>query len=349
MSASDESRTSKRSVGSTALALGAIWTAGIVLMMGPKDWVGKVRTSCVDAAVPGIRLVRLADSRWLTRLRARLDSEWNRLGVNDDINQEAGGTSTTASVSLEQSANDEAARLWQARCEQLQVELAHAEQSRQQAEQRLSAADVQGAAYLVEAPAPLIADELIPANWIGAIGSANGDPHPVVAVGSREGIAADELVLDASAPHVDRGEQSGIETNALVLAGRRLVGRVREVGRWTSTIQPITDPEFRLSVQLLRGDGNQRLLGAKGVLAGQGDGTCTMTYVDATQPVVVGDLVVTPADDPHFPAMLLCGRVIEARLKEGSLEWFITVEPAAAIAELTSVAVLHQSFRAEPP
>lgn len=344
MSSSDESRTTKRSVGSTALALGAVWTVGIVLMVGPRDWMVRLRSTCVDAATPGIRLAHVADERWLSPLRERIDHERARLGRDADDADDG----TTASASADPAAAD-AARLWQARCERLQVQLAHAEQVRLQAEQRLSAADVQSAAYLIDSPLPLIAEELIPANWIGTIGSITGEPHPLVAVGSREGIAADELVLDDSAPHLDRGEQSGVESEALVLEGRSLVGRIGQVGRWTSTIQPITDPAFRLSVQLLRGDGQQSLLGARGVLSGQGDGTCRITYVDSTQPVVVGDLVVTSADDPSVPAMLLCGRVIEARLQEGSLEWLIVVEPAVATDDLTTVAILHQSFRMEVP
>ncbi len=316
-------------------------------MVGPKDWMGKVRTTCVDAAAPGITLAHAADERWLSPLRSRIDRERSRFvsGVQSDgessDDDDHFANSDNAAVATEE------AKLWQARCEQLQVQLAHAEQVRQQADARLSAVDVQTAAYLIHQPAPLIADELIPANWIGQIGSATGEPHPLLSVGAREGIAADELVLDDAAPHLDRGEQSGVGTDALVLEGRRLVGRVVEVGRWTSTIRPITDPAFRMSVQLLRTNGDQSLLGAQGVLSGGGDGTCRMTYVDATQPVVVGDLIVTPAEVPHVPAMLLCGRVVEARLQEGSLEWLIVVEPAVSMNELTTVAILHQSFRNE--
>ncbi len=345
MSVSDHSPTSRRSVGSTALALGAVWTVGIVLMIGPKDWLGKARTTCIDAAAPGITAVRIADKRWLTPLRDRWEHEQDRFTANAD--GLASGESPAQSATTSQAAD--AARLWQSRCEQLQVQLAHAEQVRRQTEDHLSSLDVQSAAYFIEQPAPLIEEELIPANWIGEIGSATGESHPLLSVGAREGIAVDELVLDDVAPHLDRGEQAGVAADSLVLEGRRLVGRVVSVGRWTSTIQPITDPAFRMSVQLLRTNGDQSLIGAQGVLSGHEDGGCRMIYVDATQPVVVGDLVVTPADDPHVPSMLLCGRVTDARLQDGSLEWLIVVEPAVAIDDLTTVAILHQSFRSEFP
>lgn len=333
MPSADDTSRPTRTIGSTALALGFVWAVGIMLMIGPRGWMGKVRTTCVDAAAPGITLVHVADRRWIGPLRERwvkVIDQAEEVAVVDDA-----GAAVPAGDALH----------WQQQCEQLQVQLARAERDRLQTEARISSLDVQTAGFLLPEAAPLIADELIPANWIGQIGSADGTPHPLLSVGARDGIAIDELVLDDAAPHIDRGEQVGVEAQSLVLDGRRLIGKIVEVGRWTSSVQPITDPEFRQSVQLVRVSGDQALLGAKGVLCGHGDGACRLTYVDATQPVAAGDLVVTPGDDPHVPAMLLCGRVVDASLSDGSLEWTITVEPAVALEGLSHVAILHQTIR----
>ncbi len=348
MSANDHPAAAKRPVGSTALALGIVWAAGIVLMVGKPEWFGKLRSASIDAAAPAMTLVRLADQRWVDPLRARLAT-----GVEGSFPDQALAVNGLAAAgdhdgSFDLSTAHDDARRWQQQCELLQIQLARAEQDRQRAEDRwLQASEVELASFLVHQPAPLLAEQLIPANWIGQIGRSTGELHPLLSVGAREGIAIDELVLDAEALHLDRGAGAGVKHDAVVLDGRRLIGRIVEVGHWTSTIQPVTDPEFRLSVQLLRTAGDQSLLGARGVLSGNGSGGCRMTYVDATLPVVVGDLVVTPPDDPHFTAMLLCGRVTRAELQEGSLEWQIEVEPATSLDELTSVSIIHQSLRTE--
>ena len=108
----------------------------------------------------------------------------------------------------------------------------------------------------------------------------------------------------AGALVIDAGRDLGAEPGRVVLAGRRVWGKLATVGPHTSVVQRITDRGYRDTVQLARRDtgqlahreGEQLRLGPRGVLVGSGDPLCQIELVEATEPVSVGDEVCTAAD-----------------------------------------------------
>lgn len=160
--------------------------------------------------------------------------------------------------------------------------------------------------------------------------------------GTDQMVAIDDLVLADDVPHLDQGDESGVRPDMPVFAGRRVAGRIKQVGRWTSTLQPVTDLEFRGPAQLIRTSPQGAVLGAQGVVAGNGDGTCRLEHVSATEPVSVGDLVYTIRRLYGLPEPVCYGRVIAAVISDNAGHWSITVEPLDGGQPLESVLVLRE-------
>jgi cell shape-determining protein MreC len=156
--------------------------------------------------------------------------------------------------------------------------------------------------------------------------------------GRGQGVEESALVLESGSPHLDQGSDGGIEPELDVFIGRCVVGRIASVGRWTSTLELITDVRYRALVQIVRPTDQGGSFGTEGILVGQGTEVCKLTDVPTTQTVRVGDEVYTSDRDKRTCVPLYYGRIV--RVEEAGRHWDITVEPAAKISELKTVAVL---------
>jgi cell shape-determining protein MreC len=156
--------------------------------------------------------------------------------------------------------------------------------------------------------------------------------------GRAQGVAESSLVLEEGLPHLDQGSDAGVEPELDVFIGRCVVGRIASVGRWTSTLELITDSRYRALVQIVRPTDQGGSFGTEGILVGQGTGLCKLTDVPTTQTVRVGDEVYTSDRDGRTRVPLYYGRIV--RVEEAGRHWDITVEPAVKAGELKSVAVL---------
>ena len=94
----------------------------------------------------------------------------------------------------------------------------------------------------------------------------------LVSLGERHGLAGDELILEGEGLLIDQGEFASLTPDQLVTFGRSLYGRTVQVGKWTSLVQPVTDPEFRTAVQLIRKSDFGLVTGASGIVKGTSSG-----------------------------------------------------------------------------
>jgi cell shape-determining protein MreC len=189
---------------------------------------------------------------------------------------------------------------------------------------------------------PLIIADLVEARILGTERDLlRARVSRLVNRGRSDGIAVDDIVLADALPLLDIGADARIEADMPVLSGGSALGRIRQCGRWTSTLQPATDPEFRTFVQIVRPSPHAPLAGAEGLLAGNGNGTCRMDLVHVTEPVSVGDFVYGRLAD--FDAAPPCyGRITEARLTEGAEYWTIIVTPLVPLDALHTVQILRE-------
>jgi rod shape-determining protein MreC len=129
---------------------------------------------------------------------------------------------------------------------------------------------------------------------------------------------------------IDKGAAGGIRQNRAVLSTRGLVGRVVEVGRYSSRILLITDPNSRVGVVVQR---NRQ----GGMLTGGPDGRCRMIYIALDSDVAKGDSVVTAGYGTIYPRGIIVGSVSEVGREPGRLYKYAVVAPAQEMSRLEEV------------
>ncbi len=206
----------------------------------------------------------------------------------------------------------------------------------------------EGLSSRIRATPPLLTAEAVGARILSWEGEGPDRWRPVLDRGRDRALHADELVLATSDPVIDLGTDLRIEPDQPVLAGRCVVGRIGVVGSWTSTLQPLTSPQFRGHAQLLRETEETAVEGASGILCGTGAG-CRLDFVGATEPVRVGDLVVTPLRQSPDSGVFLFGKVTRAELPPGAAHWEIEVAPACELRKVSEVAVLRINRNSRRP
>ena len=290
--------------------IGGLLVGGILVCL-PEVWAGKVRSLVRDSLSPGQSVIALA--------------------IPQAVNGPDAGSPETVDSSWQRQA-----RYWQAEAARLKAELAEANRVPEWPEAATTPA--------------LIKPQLRQARVIGweRRGLATL-PNAVIRGGTANKIAADDLVLAAGESIVDQGQGSGIAADDLVLAGRTVIGRITRISRWTSTIQPVTDSEFRGQAQIVRLQDNEAILGAEGILAGTGKGDCRLLHVGTTEPVAEGDLVFTSLRGVPLSPPLFYGTITRADLVDGEPDWSITVTPALTGTPPSEVLVLGLSIGRPSP
>jgi cell shape-determining protein MreC len=188
---------------------------------------------------------------------------------------------------------------------------------------------------------PLFVPELIEASILGETTRSLWRDGKLIDKGTAAGLTESLLVVDDDHTLIDQGSSSGIEPEQDVYTGRIVIGRVATVGRWTSSIERVTDKNYRGLAQLARKTSSGLVLGGEGILEGDGSATCRLRDIPVTESVEVGDDVYTGGRDGRIRSPMYYGTIIEARLNEGDTAWEIRVKPAAADAPLRTVNVLR--------
>jgi len=132
---------------------------------------------------------------------------------------------------------------------------------------------------------------------------------------------------------IDRGAEEGVGTGMPVLTDRGLVGRVTEIASHASKVLLITDPSS--SVNALVQDTR-----ATGVVQGKLGQELVMRYVQQTEEIKPGDLVLTSGLGGNFPTRLIIGQVTEVHKTDVELFQEAVVRPSADFGRAEMVMVL---------
>ena len=194
---------------------------------------------------------------------------------------------------------------------------------------------------------PLLVTHGIRARVLGSRAAAVLSEAQIIAVGRKARPLGDALVLADSAISIDGGQDARIADGDLALAGRRIYGKVIDVGLHTATVRRADQPGYRDVVQLARLTGGRLALGAKGVLEGTGDCTCRVRLVSAHESVEPGDLVLTAHNEGLLPQALVYGVVRRAERRVAAPHWDISVELAGSAANPTHLIVLRTELDRE--
>lgn len=295
------------------LVLLAVCAVGLGLSAAPSYVTDTVRLSVRDSIVPGWKLIRT-----VTRRARQLVP-----------------SISTADRSKEVTALSSDLAEWKQTTRQLQIRNALLHEQLEQVRR-------EGAApYRATAGKPLLIPELLSASILGGRRSALWRSGVLIDLGRRGGVAESSLVLEDGRPLIDQGRDAGIVAEQPVYAGRCVIGRVAHVGRFSSTLLPVTDRSYRAGAQIIRRTEQGYRFRTKGVLEGTGGAHCRLKFIDATEPISVGDDVYTADRDGTLPYPLYYGKVVRADLPPGALKWVIDVQPAADLSKQTAVQILR--------
>jgi cell shape-determining protein MreC len=192
-----------------------------------------------------------------------------------------------------------------------------------------------------DSPPPLVTPTLVAARVLGDETAALWRGRKLLAAGGAE-IAESALVLDQARPIVDLGADADVSSGDAIYAGRIVIGKIAEVGRYSSTLRLVTDPAYSGRARLARRTSRGLVFGAEGTLVGDGSDLCRLRHI--SDPVNVGDDVFTGGADGLVPLPMYYGTVVRAELNPGANEWSVWVQPAAAAERLESVLILRRAI-----
>jgi len=194
----------------------------------------------------------------------------------------------------------------------------------------------------VAATEPLFASRAIEARVIGQELLSLWKSKRLLDHGARDGVQEDQWVLDGTGLKLDQGEDASLVPGLMVFAGRSVLGRITEAGKFVSSVELISDRGFRAKAAVGRASGQGLSFSTAGLLEGDGGGQCRLTQIPANETVAIGDGVFTVPIDASIESPLLFGRIVA--VTPGSLHWDVVVKPEIEPAALRTVQVLTTSF-----
>jgi rod shape-determining protein MreC len=132
---------------------------------------------------------------------------------------------------------------------------------------------------------------------------------------------------------IDRGSAEGVAVGMPVLTHRGLVGRITETNPHSSKVLLITDVSSSVNALIQESR-------ATGVIQGRIGQGLVMRYVQQSEEIAVGDLVLTSGLGGNFPTRLIIGQVTAVAKKDVELFQEAEVRPAVNFHELEMVMVL---------
>jgi len=132
---------------------------------------------------------------------------------------------------------------------------------------------------------------------------------------------------------IDKGSSDGIEAGFPVVTAEGVAGRIIEVSWNVSKVLLLVDYNSNIDALIQRNR-------CQGVLQGAGTSGCILKYVQRSEEVRVGDVVVASGLAGVFPKGLRLGTVAGVEKREADLFQRITVHPTVDIAKLEEVLVI---------
>jgi rod shape-determining protein MreC len=308
--------------------------AGFGLLFAPREPASRIESLVHDAALPGLQVLEYTQ-QWATTLPETFNA-WVA-----DTAADADSHAVEPGPKLEEqlTALRQEIRRLQSQNAQLQSELDQARAAT-------------GSPFVAESAPPLFVPELLDARIVAvddvSVAIQRASAQRIVDLGQTAGVVPADFVVSTEHPHedsarllIDQGEHADLHADQPVFAGRCVVGKIQQVGRWTSSVLPVTDLEYRGRAQLMRRTEDGLLVGPEGILAGDGKDACRLNFIAATQPVSVGDEVYTAVAGTPLPMPMYYGRVVAVSLAEGAPYWEIQVKPAETLNHARSVQVLR--------
>ncbi len=136
---------------------------------------------------------------------------------------------------------------------------------------------------------------------------------------------------------IDQGVEAGIRPGMPLLAPGGLVGRMTEVGSFSSRAVLLNDPHFRVSALISENR-------TAGLVVGTSSGDCLLTYIPRDSVVKQGQTVVTAGGKSFCPAGVIVGSIQSVITDPSALFQSAKIRPRVPLAAVEEVlVVIHPS------
>lgn len=142
-----------------------------------------------------------------------------------------------------------------------------------------------------------------------------------------------DLLTDHATIRISKGTHHGLRAGQAVISREGVVGYVFRPGSFTSLVLLITD---RYSVV----DGVVARSRAKGIVEGKGPDLCALRYVEKSEDIQKGDLIVTSGLDNIFPKGFPIAIVDEVESKQFAASLRVDLKPVVDPSKLEEVFVI---------
>lgn len=140
---------------------------------------------------------------------------------------------------------------------------------------------------------------------------------------------------------INRGSLDGVTAGAPVLTHEGIVGRVTDVAWTASTVLLLID--YNSNIDSLVQD-----VRAQGILQGAGSMECVLKYVQRSEKIKAGDLVISSGLAGVFPKGLPLGTIISIDREKTGLFQQIKVIPSVDVSKLEEVLVVLKKDEKKP-
>jgi len=132
---------------------------------------------------------------------------------------------------------------------------------------------------------------------------------------------------------IDRGSEEGLAVGMPVVTARGLVGRIAAVYPQASQVMLLTDPSSSVNAQIQR-------TRATGIVQGQPPRDLIMRFVEQSEEVESGDIVLTSGLGGNFPKRLVIGQVTSVQRDDVEMFQEIRVQSAVQFDRIETVLVV---------
>ena len=133
---------------------------------------------------------------------------------------------------------------------------------------------------------------------------------------------------------LNRGLNDGVKNNNPVLSSRGVVGKIILVADDYSTVQLVSDIDFRLSVKIMPSE-------TEGIMRWIANDTCEIVEVQTTSDVQIGDIVLTSNLSIYFPPNLPVGEVISFYKRSNSSNKIVRMRLFSDLSTLNQLFILR--------
>ena len=139
---------------------------------------------------------------------------------------------------------------------------------------------------------------------------------------------------------IDKGSKNGIEQNMAVVTAKGLIGKIKTVNQFSSTVQLLSamDPKNRISVTI---QGDDKIFGFVQGFDSQKKLLMVKSIPTGTK-VEKGQTVITSGLGGVFPAGLLVGKVVDVKPDQYGLNQTALVKPGANFYNINNVLVISR-------